>query len=165
MHASVGMRTVRVEVGLEIAASAEDVWQVLVDIGRYSQWNPFIREAAGVPEVGRRVTVRPRTSIGVLAFHPTVIACESPHELRWRGRVVHDWLACGEHEFAIEELAPERVRLVQRMTFAGIAPRVMRRRLARESRAGFDAMNRAIARRLERARPASPRSKRERPRA
>ncbi|MGB0143080.1 MAG: SRPBCC family protein, partial [Luminiphilus sp.] len=39
-------------VTVQIAAPAQAVWDVLVDFGRYREWNPFCVEASGVLEVG-----------------------------------------------------------------------------------------------------------------
>ena len=33
---------------IEIDASAERVWQLLTDLDRFPQWNPFIRSITGV---------------------------------------------------------------------------------------------------------------------
>ncbi len=143
-----------VRVSTEIAASAAEVWRVLTDLAHFPQWNPFIREASGELVVGRRIHVRPRTSLGLLSFHPTITRCERPHELRWRGGLVHPLLARGEHVFAIAPVAPGVVRLTQSMTFGGLLPRIGWRVLERELRGDFEAMHRALAARVRRASPA-----------
>ena len=47
------MKEIRTEI--EIAASRSRVWQVLADFSRYSEWNPFIREAKGEAKEGAKL--------------------------------------------------------------------------------------------------------------
>ena len=138
----------------EIAASAAEVWRVLTDLAHFAQWNPFIREASGELVVGKRIHVRPRTSLGLLSFHPTITRCDRPHELRWRGGLVHPLLARGEHVFAIAPISPGVVRLTQSMTFDGVLPRIAWPLLEPELRGDFEAMHRALAQRVRHASPA-----------
>lgn len=133
----------------EIDAPADMVWSALTDLDRFSAWNPFIREAHGSTTVGGEVRVRVKPSLRVpLVFHANVTASTAPHELRWHGHVVADWLARGDHVFAIERLDDHRVRFVQRERFTGILPWLARKLVAREARRGFEAMNQALADRV-----------------
>jgi hypothetical protein len=140
---------------IEIDAPPKAVWGALVDLGKYHEWNPFIREATGEMKVGGRVRVRVRSMLPVpLVLHATVVALEPERELLWRGHVLAPWLGAGEHAFTLEPLGPDRTRFTQREMFTGALPRLLRRLLARETRRGFDAMNRALETRAEGARPA-----------
>ena len=142
---------------IEIHAPASVVWQVLVDLAHFAEWNPFIREAHGTSTVGGSVHVKVRPSLGGrLAFHATVVEREEEHGLRWRGQVLAAWLAAGDHTFTIEPGGHGRVRFAQREVFTGLLPWLARPLLERETRRGFEAMNRALKERAERAALASP---------
>jgi hypothetical protein len=143
---------------IDIDAPAETVWQILTDLPRFSEWNPFIREARGRLAVGGTVKVRAHPPLGIpLRFQATVLACEENRELRWRGQVLASWLASGEHCFTLEPAGPGRVRFVQREIFGGLLPRLARWLLERQAGGGFDAMNRALKARAEAAGSASSR--------
>lgn len=134
----------------DIAASAETVWGVLTDLREFHTWNPFIRDARGTPEVGGSVRMQVLSSQGIpLVFHAKVLARAENRELRWTGHVLAPWLARGDHAFTIEPLDAGHVRFVQRETFSGLLPWLARRLLARETRRGFRAMNRALGARAE----------------
>jgi hypothetical protein len=47
------------ECAIEIAAPIEDVWRVMIDLGRYHEWNPFIVrvDASGAVGNGSRITL------------------------------------------------------------------------------------------------------------
>lgn len=137
---------IEITASCDIDAPAEAVWSVLTDLDQFQTWNPFIRHAAGSTAVGGRVRVQVRPSLGVpLVFRATVYGREDHRALRWRGHVGAPWLACGDHTFTIEPLGDGRSRLVQRETFTGLVPWLAGRLLARETKRGFDAMNRALA--------------------
>jgi uncharacterized protein YndB with AHSA1/START domain len=42
----------RIETQIEIAASPQRVWSILMDFPGYTRWNPFIRSIEGRPELG-----------------------------------------------------------------------------------------------------------------
>lgn len=142
---------IEVAASTEIAGSPQAVWSALTELERFATWNPFIRAARGSTRVGGKVRVRVRPSFRLpLVFRARVLTSEPARQLRWRGHVLAPWLARGDHTFTIEPLASGKVRFAQRETFTGIVPRLTGRLLVREVRRGFEAMNRALAERVER---------------
>ena len=160
---------VEVDIATELEATADEAWHVLTDLPRYAAWNPFIRRASGDVRVGARVCVRPRTSFGFpLRFTPTIVACQPPHLLCWRGHALSPRVASGDHVFTIETLGRHHVRVVQHMAFdgwllRGVIGRVLGPQIVRETRAGFAAMNRALGAQVARLRAAAAPSVRARP--
>ena len=55
----------------------------------------------------------------------------------------------GEHTFEIETLGPNRVRFLHSERFAGVLVPFLRKMLETKTRAGFEAMNRALKERAE----------------
>lgn len=149
------MRTtpvIEVRASTDVAASPETVWKVLTDLGAYASWNPFIRHARGSLEVGGDVRVRVRPHFQIpLAFRARIVERDEARELRWRGNFGAAWLASGDHRFTITDLGDGRARFEQSETFGGLLTRLGARLLEREARRGFEAMNRALAFRAERA--------------
>lgn len=142
------MREIRTEIVVE--APAERVWSVLTGFGAYPQWNPFIREAEGAIQEGSRLRVRIAPPGGrSMTFTPTVTHVASGQSLRWLGRLFVPKLFDGEHVFEIEPLGGRRVRFVHRERFSGLLVPLLWRRLDRDTRAGFEAMNAALKARAE----------------
>ncbi len=140
----------------EIRASAEHVWRILTDFGRFEAWNPFIRQAEGHVEEGARLKIRIEPPGGrAMTFRPTVTRAVPGRELRWLGRVVMPGLFDGEHIFEIEPLGETepagegRVRFVQRERFRGLLVPLLWGRMEASTRQGFHAMNAALKERAE----------------
>jgi len=101
-------------------------------------------------DVGAKLRVRVKSRLRLpLVLRPTVTVCEANRELRWRGHVVTPWLGAGDHTFTVEPTRDGRVRFVQREVFTGLLPSLFRQLVARETRAGFQAMNDALKVRAE----------------
>lgn len=138
---------------IEIDASPEQVWQVLIDFERYPAWNPQIIKLIGLPKVGASLDEWVALSEQKQVRFKTVILEVSPaKKLVWRGVYGFQWLFCGLHQFILEPLADSRrTRLIQQETFSGILLPLMN---IRESAAGYRRMNEALKQRVENA-PAS----------
>ena len=136
---------------IDINASGERVWRVLTDFSAYGEWNPFITSISGQVQQGARLKVRVQPPGGRgMTFRPTVLAADPDRELRWVGRLLLPGIFEGEHAFLITPLENGRVRLRQQETFRGLLVPLLRRLLDGQTRAGFEAMNRALKDRAER---------------
>ena len=135
---------------IEINASADRVWQILTDLPAYRLWNPFIRRASGEIRTGARLDVfmQPGATRG-MTFKPTLLNVEPGRELRWLGQLLMPGIFDGEHIFSIEPLDGGGVRFVQREKFKGLLVPLLKRRLNRDTRAGFVEMNQALKERAE----------------
>ncbi|WP_415283665.1 SRPBCC family protein [Candidatus Nitrososphaera sp. FF02] len=139
------MKEIRTEV--EIAVSAQKVWQVLTDFSRYPEWNPFIREAKGEAKEGSKIEIRITTPSGARrTYEPRVTKAEPGKELRWLGKV--PGFLSGEHIFALEEKNGVTL-LVHREVFGGLLTSFFGKSLDEDVRAGFEQMNRALKARAE----------------
>jgi uncharacterized protein YndB with AHSA1/START domain len=65
---------------VEIAAPIDVVWSVMLDTGRYPEWNPFITEVEtdGPPEVGRALRLHVAFSGGRQVVSPERITAVEP---------------------------------------------------------------------------------------
>ena len=144
------MKELRTEI--EIQASDKRVWQLLTDFASFPQWNPFMRQAVGEPKTGARLEmhIQPSGASG-MTFRPTVLKAEPNRELRWLGHLLMPGLFDGEHILTIESLAENRVRFVQREIFTGILVPLFAHGLDKDTRRGFEEMNRALKARAEQA--------------
>jgi hypothetical protein len=138
---------------IEIEAPAEIVWEILTGLEAYPEWNPFIVSAAGQVEVAATLRNRLEPPGGkAMTFKPTVTVVEQNTKFEWLGRLGIPGLFDGRHIFELESTATG-TRFVQREEFTGILVPLFARSLDNGTRAGFEAMNRAMKQRAEAAAP------------
>jgi hypothetical protein len=130
---------------IEIKASPETVWNILTDISKFPEWNPFIRRVQGELVVGQKLAVfiQPSGARG-MEFKPVVMKAELNRELRWLGRLIVPGLFDGEHIFQIESLGDGRVRFRQREIFNGVFVPLLKKSLETDTRRGFNEMNQKL---------------------
>jgi hypothetical protein len=139
-----------IETGITINAPTDGVWGVLTDFGAYPQWNPFIRTAEGLLEVGHRLKLFTTVPKGwKMTLRPQILAVEPGRSFRWLGKTWVYGLFDGTHAFALEPACEDRTRFVQRETFSGILVPLLGRFVAAGAHRGFEAMNAALKIRAE----------------
>jgi hypothetical protein len=84
-----------------------------------------------------------------MTFRPKVLNAEANRELRWLGHLLVRGLFDGEHSFTLVPLGETRVRFVQREVFRGLLVPLFSGGLNRDTRRGFEEMNRALKERAE----------------
>ncbi len=135
---------------IDINAPAPVVWDILVDLGSYRDWNPFVVSARGNIAAGEVLHVQPRDSRRkTYSFRPVVKLCTEGRAFSWVGHVLHPQIAAGEHIFELESLGDRQCRLIHDEVLSGLALPLMvlltRHKIVR----GFEEMNRALKRRAE----------------
>ncbi len=142
------MKEVSAEVVIQ--APAERVWEVLTDFAKFPEWNPFIKKMSGEPRTGARLEVRIEPPGGrAMTFRPKMVNVETNREMCWLGKLWIPGLFNGEHCFTIEAFDEKGVRFVQHERFTGLLVPFMAKSLDRDTKSGFEAMNRALKERAE----------------
>jgi len=139
-----------IETQIDVAASASSVWQILTDFPAYSDWNPFITEIEGSPELSARLRVRicpPGRS--AITLKPTILVAAREWELRWRSRRIVPGFFDGEHSFQIRTRGPS-CRFHQSERFTGIMVKMIGGGVFDAMLQGFEEMNAALKLRAER---------------
>ena len=140
---------------IDIEAPPAEVWRHLVDLAAYPEWNPFIRAASGKPEVGQQLSLRMQPPGGRgFTLRPRVTEVVPAATFEWLGHLVVPGLFDGRHRFDLTP-TPSGTHLVQSESFGGLLVRPLRRSLDGSTRAGFEAMNAALRRRVREGHPAT----------
>ena len=132
---------------ITVPAPVEDVWDTLTDLAGYQDWNPFIKAADGTVEVGERLSLTIQPPGGrPMGFRPRITAVDHHHYFEWLGHLGLPGIFDGRHSFTLTPMSGGRTLVQQAETFSGLLVPVTGSMLKR-TRAGFVAMNEALARR------------------
>ncbi len=141
-------RSIRVE----IEAPAAVVWDVLVDLPRYPEWNPFCVHCESTLEMGApvRMTIAspwdPADRNQVVEY---LCAFEPERLLSWKMDWSETWPYAGRRDQVIERLGPNRSAYYTTDAFLGDSGIHIMRFGHGWIKAGFDATARALKARAE----------------
>jgi hypothetical protein len=141
------MKTIETEI--VIHAPIERVWQVLSDVSRWADWNPFVRSFEGHLKKGERVTVKigpPGRS--TTTFRPRLLVVDPSLGIVWLGVLGFRGLFDGEHHIELESVPDGKTRVHHFERFSGILVPLLAG-LLRDAATGFTAMNEALKARVE----------------
>jgi hypothetical protein len=134
---------------IEIDAPAERVWQVIADLGRYPEWNPFITRAAGEFTHGSRLDITIEApGLRAARFRPRVLDLDAGRLVRWKGQWFLPGLFDGRHALVVEPLGEQRARFTTHEEVSGILLPFLGKAM-RASQEGFELLCRAVKRRAE----------------
>ena len=135
---------------IDIDADAAAVWDVLVDLASYPEWNPMVRKASGEIRVGERLRLhyepkgRKKRS-----FNPLLLVVEPGRELRWQGRPGVRFLFESEHIYLLKETSEGKTHLDHDMNFWGLLIPPVKNLIEKATRVPFNDLNRAMKERVE----------------
>jgi len=127
---------------IEINASRIEIWNILLDVNKYPEWNPFIKSLNGHFNEGEKLAVTlHQPDSKPMIFKPTVTKVESNKEIRWLGHLFVKGLFDGEHIFEIQSLENGKTKFIQRENFKGLLVPLFWKDLNTKTRKGFELMN------------------------
>lgn len=149
------MRTI--EATTEIAASPQQVWEVLTDFPRYPEWAAYIRQIDGHAEKGSplRLVIGPPDGPPYYAVCTRFVEATPGLRLAWAAVIPGAaWLPPvifgGAHELVLTALPNGGTRLLHREQFSGVLARLTNNG-PRGADEGFEAFNTALKNRVEKA--------------
>jgi len=141
----------RIETRIDISATPEELWAVLMDFPSYDAWNPMVVAISGETVVGSRLEVKVALKNGRrMTFRPTVVEYEAGRRFAWLGKVGVRGVFDGLHRFEIEGRGSTATS-VHSEEFRGLLPPLLGK-LMRDTHDSIVAMNDALAREVERRR-------------
>ncbi|MFD0008840.1 SRPBCC family protein [Streptomyces sp. NPDC127178] len=103
-----------------IAASPGRIWDILADLPRYREWNPWVRQAEGRLEPGGRVDVTVVLGSHVMAAQHTVLVVEPQHRLCWRDAGWNAYFVYGQRCRTLEQRPDGTVLVTNELLLDGI---------------------------------------------
>lgn len=107
---------------VEIAASAETVWEALVDFEHYRDWNPFCVEASGVLKVGEPLTMKLKSYTEEGQYFDNVefiTEIDEPRLVSWSAPWVDEWPYPARRDQFVVSTGPDRCEYYSTDAFLG----------------------------------------------
>ena len=126
---------------IDIEASPKLVWEILLEVGHYKNWNPFIIEAQGQVRLNSylELTMSPPDA-DQRRRKVLVTSLKSCREFSWKGTIIHTAFFCGHNRFTLIPLSDHQTRLIQEEIFSGLLVPFFYNKLDRNLPAGFKKM-------------------------
>ena len=142
-------RVVKAEI--EIDASPEDVFDILTDLARYPEWNPFTPRIDSTLEMGEPVRMQVRLGTGTRLRRQVeyVTANERPIRLCWGADIPLRFLIRADRCQTLEVLGDGRTRYVCTDAIAGWLSPLVIRFFGPAMQRGFEDCARALKKRAE----------------
>lgn len=139
-----------IETEVQIDASPEEVWAVLMDFRDYAEWNPFIQYNGGLAQPGERLDLRLKLPTGQsFSIMPIVTERVENERFEWIGKMIVSGIFDGRHTFEIEERDGGTL-FKQYEQFRGLLAFPLGWvGVYKKTRAGFELMNEALKKTVE----------------
>lgn len=134
---------------VEIEAPATRVWEILVNVERYGEWNPFTTRVDTSLEVGSPVDLYVTLGPFRLRQPESIQDVVPPHLLVWGMVMRARWLLETRREQRLEPLGESRCRYVTTDAFTGVLTPLVVLSFGGLIRRGFNAMAVALKERAE----------------
>jgi len=101
-----------------IHAPISKVWNILLDVDRYPDWNPSVAKVWGTLKEGRLIFahILPLKNV----FPLQIISLKEEEELIWKGTVLSSSIMKGEHYYQLKDLGNGKTELQHGERFTGL---------------------------------------------
>lgn len=137
-----------IDAWVDIEASPERIWDVLIDFPKWGIWNSFIPLVEGKLKQGQtlKIQVNP-PGLKPMTFEPKIFRLVQNKEIAWGGSFL--WIVYrGEHLFLLEPLNENRTRFRQIERFQGPMVLLMGS-MIKKTEKGYHQMNHLLKKRVE----------------
>ena len=136
---------------VEIDAPASVVWEILTDLPRYGEWNPFCIKAISTLEIGAPIEMHLTNFWNDTIAINTEYVCANERErmLSWELKHTPDWPYQARRDQLVASLGPERCSYVSVNAFFGDTGTHVMRFAGPWVKAAFDNTARALKARAE----------------
>lgn len=90
---------------IEIKASPQKVWDILIDINRWNEWNPTVNKVDGNIKIGNKINIVMRDEDGKdgAKYTPIITQNNEPLLLEWHANMISDFFFSNDRIFELRK--------------------------------------------------------------
>jgi len=135
---------------IEINAPLTEVWAILMDFDKWSEWNPTVNQIYGTATLGSKLGITMAGPEGKddQKYSAEITTFETPRSFRWRAVMIAGFLMTNDRSFELEP-AGEGTKLVNTEHFSGLFVSLFWSKLERFVPDSLKSMNEALKAKAE----------------
>lgn len=135
---------------ITINAPAEKVWDILVDLEKYPEWNPFTYKVEGKVALGEPVTLYVQMKENDQRVQKEeVCVVNKPNHLAWKMSMISPFILAAQRDQLIEKIDEQSCTYESIDAFQGLLTPVVMASFKQHIEAGFNALAKALKERAE----------------
>lgn len=146
-----GREMTEIRTEIEIAASPDAVWNTLVEIERWPEWNPIVNKSNGLSEIGSQLDItmasEEKGKDGP-QYKPKVLEMNQPSFFRWRAHMIAGFIFTNDKVFELEEIEGG-TRLIHKELFRGLLAPIFCSQMEKGVPPMLNKMNQALKKQVE----------------
>ncbi len=133
---------------IDIHATPDQIWQLLIDFNKYPLWHPYITAIKGEPKLKSKikVTVKNEDSTST-KFSAYILELKSDELLSWGGSL--GFIFRAKHYFILDPIDSTTVRFIQGEYWKGLFGKSFGGKIYKETYNRFNVMNNKVKELLE----------------
>lgn len=142
------MKVIKAEI--QISASKEKVWEILMDLPNWSNWNPMVNKMEGNLEIGSELSITMSDTKGndEKKYKAKITTLEDKKRFSFIATMMAKFIFSADRIIEIKD-ATEGTLLVQKEIYTGIMASMFWGKLSTQAKAILDSMNEALKKKAE----------------
>ncbi len=138
-----------IEKTVEINAPADIVWEVITDLPRYGEWNPFVRECESSLQPGEPIVMKVKIGLMTQTAEEVIQDCKPQSHLSYHMKPIEPGALSSFRSHNLESMNTTHSRYHSHFELKGWLMPLVRLMMGRNLRTGFVGMTDGIKRRAE----------------
>ncbi|MFK7827275.1 MAG: SRPBCC family protein [Oligoflexales bacterium] len=113
----VGSKVQEISTEIDIKASPDKVWEVLVNVEKWQDWSPIIKKSSGKVAMGEALQITMRGKEPEAegpSYSPSIIHLDAPNSLIWRAHMMAGFVMTNDKMFELKENSSGGTKLIHK---------------------------------------------------
>lgn len=135
---------------IDIGASSTEVWNILVNINSWKEWNPIISNSSGEVSVGSKLIMEMKGKGDEAGpkYEPVITKLEEPNIFHWRAKMGFEFLFTNDKFMELQTVG-SGTKLIHREEYSGLLVPIFWDMLEEGALPMLNSMNEALKKKSE----------------